>query len=697
MSWPTSGGTFGDGWMTVDAVVESVPQSFPLPAPFRARWYNLSTLSGLGTLVPSVGLTHGDSKVEVRQRSARLEITLTRRDLFGAALLDSFAAEVLEGAPCSVLVTIFEEDKETIAWEVSTDPDHELPYLAEPEDYGEQELDIAKGSAAIGTVSVTIVDRRTIAGDQDSGYVTSKLAALGVAALGGRRARVVRFIEPELGHQVIADGPVTTPKMDSSYAAFSIAVRDTRETERKARLTRGGDRSLLPYGVRDGYGQNPDSLEWLIDPAPIMTGVWAASDHLVWEGWASTPYMIVISGVDIADRTLPIAAFEALENVAHDPVHRIVGGVNYYTFIPVDAVLEWRLASSGDPWTRVGLTGEPDEPSVLLHNFGIADGIPVSKLYFTAGGAYPGLGLTIEFRLLGGRGTISEGLPFYVDGITAGEFVRNAYDGLYSDLGPDGEPVPTGIRYDEAALLEMTDPVRIRLKAPVDDLRRWLEENIYAPTGWVPALDFDGRVSPISQNVPNDIDALDAITDAITEPAPEWHAGEIVYNVVRLTYTRDFRPGDLTDDWLGKKRAREQTPDGLNELPVVVEYEDSVSVLRHGRKVLELSGDAFRAVGDADGLPVVELENAGALAAERGTQILNRYSLGAPTMQVSVMRRALPLLRAGDWVVASLSWFPDYVTGRRGLVALCQVTALNDLDCAWRRVTLEVVQSLAQS
>lgn len=685
MSWPT-GGTLGDGWEDVDTEIDTLALEVPLPIAVVGRWYDPAPLAGLGTLVPSVGLTFGDSLVEVRQRSRRLEIALTRRDLFGVALLDSFQAEILEGVPCSVLLTVYDDDKETIAWEVSTDPDHPNPYLAEPDDYGEQELDVAKGSAAIGTVGVVVVDRRRIAGDQASGYVTDKLASLGLAAVAGRRGRVVRFIEPALGYQVIADGPIGTPRMDPSYAAFQFSVRDTRETERKSRLTRGGDRSLLPLGVRDGYGYNADTATWLLDPAPVLTGTWDNSSHPDWSPWGATPYMI-----DIPTETFPVAVFEELENAAHDPVTDVLGALNYYTLIPIDAIFEWRAASSSDPWTRVGLTGDPDGPSAVLASLGtVGTGILFSQVHFTGAGAgpWPTLGQSVEFRLLGGRGNISDNLPFYIDDLTAGEFLRNAYDGLYSDLGELGETVPTGIRYDEAALLQMTDPVRIRLREPVDDLRKWLEENIYAPTGWVPALDYDGRISPISQNVPSEILTLEAITDAIAEPAPEWNAGETIYNVVRFVYVRDYKPTDPEEA---------ETLDGLAEREVVVEYEDSVSVLRHGRKVLELKGDAFRAVGDAEALPVVTLETGGALATDRGTEMLNRYSLGAPTMQLNVMRRALPLLRAGDWVVVSLSWMPDYVTGKRGLVALCQIVALGDLDCAWRKVTIEVVTTLLVS
>jgi hypothetical protein len=60
-----------------------------------------------------------------------------------------------------------------------------------------------------------------------------------------------------------------------------------------------------------------------------------------------------------------------------------------------------------------------------------------------------------------------------------------------------------------------------------------------------------------------------------------------------------------------------------------------------------------------------------------------------------VRREYTPTLRAGSWVRVWLSWFPDYVTGERGLIALCQVVAIGDLDCVWRMVTMEQVIPLS--
>jgi hypothetical protein len=47
-------------------------------------------------------------------------------------------------------------------------------------------------------------------------------------------------------------------------------------------------------------------------------------------------------------------------------------------------------------------------------------------------------------------------------------------------------------------------------------------------------------------------------------------------------------------------------------------------------------------------------------------------------------------------VVVDLSWFPDYSTGKRGLLAMGQVIALGDLDCAWRQAVIEIVTPLTE-
>ena len=155
---------------------------------------------------------------------------------FSASDLRVYELEVFPTGPaCTLLLTVYDDDGTTPLWEVATDPNHARPYLCEPDHYGEQEIDVATGSATLGAVTATVIDLPLLAGDQDSGYITALLADIGVPALAGHRCRFLRF-DPNGEPVIIVDGPAGTPRLNADYASFSWDIRDTRETERKIRL-----------------------------------------------------------------------------------------------------------------------------------------------------------------------------------------------------------------------------------------------------------------------------------------------------------------------------------------------------------------------------------------------------------------------------------------------------------------------------
>ncbi|HUT57652.1 MAG TPA: hypothetical protein VNA25_07350, partial [Phycisphaerae bacterium] len=131
--------------------------------------------------------------------------------------------------------------------------------------------------------------------------------------------------------------------------------------------------------------------------------------------------------------------------------------------------------------------------------------------------------------------------------------------------------------------------------------------------------------------------------------------------------------------------------DPLLRKDVTIEYRDEASVTRHAIQAVTYEGDVFSAIGDAYGKPIVsmEAEQGYSLSQLRRLYVFDRYRNGAPTIQVPVMRTHCALIRAGDWSVVDLSWFPDTVTRRRGLLTGAQVLAVYDVDCAWRILLLE--------
>lgn len=619
--------------------------------------------------------------------------------------------------PCALQLDVYEDDRETIAWSVSTDPAHPYPYLCDPQNYGEQSIDIVAGAATIGQAEVILIDKNQIVGDQDSGWLTAR-----IQAVHGRRCRLRRFTgQVNPGWVTIVDGPAGPPQLDD-YAAYRWVIKNTRETERTIRAFEESTIALLPTAVIGGFGYDPVEDEYLADPMVPIYGTFMQNHDNVTTGLDEIPTMST-GYVDVSSLNITItkAVYEMLfgaldwalewgtvydENVPYgDPP---IGLYNWFTYRTTftTLVLHWRATGSSDPWTEIQtlvidgekydtLPGYPD-PNVIgpiWQNLVIVtpsgDNYAVQGVFIGDSRTIPQLpthGQSIEFYITK-SGTPSETMPYHLDGVwedgvwhqlTTGELLKNLYDGVYSPRDPiTGAIVPTGIRYDPEALNAMTDLVRMRLTQTVDDVRAWSEEYIYAPTGWVPALDYDGRISPVSQVPPQYMGYYTLINNPITEPTSEWDAGEQVINHLVFTYPRLYVP-----------TTPPEALDGIAVREIVQDFQSAVSVQRYGDQKTEYTGTVFGAMGDIDGM-AIGTESAVKLAMDRWLYVGDRYVDGAQGIAVYVMRSASYFLRAGSWVLCDLSWFPDYVTRRRGMLIGGQVMAIADPDCAWRRLVIE--------
>lgn len=655
-----------------------------------------------------------------------------------------------EGAPCTVVLQVFEDDRERVAWEVGTASDHENPFLLEPENYGEQEIDPVEGAATIGQAEVIVIDRRRTPGDQDTGWLTYRLAENSISAIHGRRCRLLRYIDPGLGWVVIADGPASTPRMDPSYSAYRWAIRDTRETERKVRAFVDADTSwLLPMGVEPGFGAYVDedgAAQWLVPPAEPLTGTYsynAAAAFPVgtvefrdyWPGPFSP------TGAPIGTQTVPedvVISSPAEDALIADAEEQGDPRPVLWTWPNLEIL--WRAAGTAEPWTVIQPTDLLPEGRNLAKPAGtgawyrnlvtafdaeLADGTAVrAALYmlvrgYDADGTFPRDGQEIDVAVRY-RGEPTEDFPLHIEGITAGDLLKRGYDGEYSYPDPiGGGAVPTGIRYNTLDLLQVgeaqwldflllqdggrltlegypgslalasslaateTPTVLFRVTAPVEDFREWAEQYVYSPTGWIPALNNDGEISPKSQVPPESAAGLTQLTDPITEPAPEWDAGERIVNNLRYTYPR----------WYRLDAGQSTAVDRLTERTVETIYRDEASITRHSLQGKDFPGEVFAAIGDTNGKPVLTTEDErGAVLAEyRRLYVFDRYRNGAVTIQVPVRRDYTATLRAGDFVIVDHSWFPDYVTRERGLLTMCQILAIRDVDCEWRVVLAEEV------
>ena len=645
-----------------------------------------------------------------------------------AILIDSFEDVPFTLPECSLVLQVYEEDGETLAWEVGTAPTHSAPYLCLPENYGAQELDIIAGAATIGQVEVIVIDKAQVPGDQDSGWLTARLTSGGFPAIRGRRCRLTRYINPTLGYVVIADGPADTPRLDDSYAAYKWVIKDVRETERKIRAFTRANTWMLPMGTPEGFGPYTDPADsvdkWLVDPREPLVGTYTETELLqgvvTLDDYWDDPFTVIPQHFPSSDKVLTrdVELADAVEALGYSEVEILeMDQRAWHTWPNIE--LLWRPEGTEDPWTVIRpegmhFLGGSSYPHGLVYWAGENGGVPVNggaKLpdltkiraafkivmrlpdrdstwgsFTLQAGDFPteGQGIEVAMRYVGEP---SEAMPLYVeyDGearMTAGKLLKKLYDGEYSDRDPvTGDIVPTGIRYDETALLALTAPVRLRLTEVVDDLRDWAEQQIYSVTGWAPSLNADLAIHPSSQEPPPSFVGIPVLSDTNVEPVPVWNAGETIINMLEFTYPRYYRPGLTTGD-------AAQSVDNLETRDITVTYRSLSSVTRKEEKVT-FEGTAFAAVGDYLGGPV-GAETGAELAADRKLYVFDRYNYGAQTIEIPVRRGATTAaVKPGDWVVIALSWLPDYVTMRRGASWGGQVVAIHDVDCAWRVFLIE--------
>ncbi|HET6762524.1 MAG TPA: hypothetical protein VFH27_02605, partial [Longimicrobiaceae bacterium] len=580
----------------------------------------------------------------------------------------------------------------------TTEAGQPFPYLMAPDSFAESEVDLAEGHSVIGQVNVRVLDVRTGA-DQATGWLTALLSADGYSALNGRRALVEQRDAASDTWFLLMDGIVGGVSLQEDYVTYALELRDIRERERKVKAFVNSDTStIFPRGVLGGYGRQQvhvriDGQElqhfnrWLIAPTVPVRGVY----HVKESTWG----VVDLRGLWKKNRVPPYLVVTKKMRDVLKPESRVVSGSHsffrrYELTYPQARILWRRQGTQGwteirapqrVAWNKKGMidTGraytEDDGPSLRAAKFLTLGSIDPTEL--------PQNGWAVEV-VIGYNGPPSADYPLHLEGMTAGELLRDLYDGRYSPGQPD-----LGVRYDEAALLKLDTPVRARLTEPADDLRKWVEENVYRPLGAAPALDERGRISPIRYALPSgmDPDELLELNDENTAPDATWEhsAGDAVNHVV-VTYARDYRVEEEDDPEGEVGRG-----DGLAELETTIEHVNIDSMALLGEKKLELELKLFRAVGGDDGSPVggdVSDDTGFLLAQERAAQALDRFVFGAQSITAKCTRASTHALRVGDWVIAGMSWLPDYGSGRRGSNRLAQVVSIKDLDPAWREVRL---------
>jgi hypothetical protein len=586
---------------------------------------------------------------------------------------------------------VFHDDDETpYYWASALYPWSTNPALVLGEPLGESSIDLAQGRSVIGQINVRVLDRRTDGGDQASGHLTAALPSpAGLTKLIGRRGLRRRWVvddsDPRGGYyHVLMDGVIGGVQLESDFVTYSHPTRDIRERERKARAFGGGGTTgLLPNGVLEGFGT-------LLPPIEPLAGTWDEEEA---DRGILTVTPTLITGATYREM---IGEIEWGEPVSV--------GADLHTPATVRfprAMVRWRPVGT-EEWTTIRAPGwtatqiqdsdlevtqaVPSALAIGSYTDAELTEVNVTALRFgdlATPAALPDDAQEIEVVVLY-AGPASEEFPVHLSGLTAGELLVRLYEGEYSD--PGFRP----IRYDEAAVLALTEPVLARITRPVDDLRRWTEDNVYKPLGYAPALRapdeysmviWPVRLDPIDPDA--DLPVLDG--EAVIAEDSAWSQEDAsAVNVVRIVYPRYYLPA------LG-----EAGGDGIATRLVAREYLDAASVSLIGESAWEAGSEEapliFGSVGDPNGqMPAgADPDRAALLLIDRRDVLFATRLYGAQRWVLPCRWSAARTLQVGDEVRVRVPWWPDYATGRRGLDRVGIVVAIADPDYVRRIVTVE--------
>lgn len=593
-------------------------------------------------------------------------------------------------------LTFYEEDGETVYFEVGTAADHANPYLCVPESSSEAEIDLLRGTARIGRTRVRVIDPQTGASQSERFFTALLGSALGYSEINGRRA-VLQHVTGEIVQDGVCSGVSLTP----TYAGFIVDLDDVRVRGIDVpAFNRTGTATVFPRGVRTGYGALPTGH--LLPPTEPLSAVYRVTG-------TGAEFDVAINPLFMTDARKVRNVHTRHMDRASTPV--VVERNGRAVRVHRDVEIWWRGSSAGD-WfqlrdieaasegvaTPSGYTQRSrpmfltrESPSVFTR-FGIrSEAHLVTRIWAGKHGdgqTRPLNNAPVEVMVVY-VGPASEDYPFHFEG-DCGVFIRNLLRGDYStDEG--AAPISPGLRYDEALLTDPAGPfgfpIRVRQTEPVEDLREYLED-ICRSIGAAPALDELGRIAPVLSDLPAPALTLAEINDSNAQPSAGWeHPITDAVTQVEYRYGRDVIIDPL-DDVNGERSGG----DGIvaEEQPVTVKPSDPSIQTVMGVKPLTIDGFLLRSAVKAPFSGDVTSEAGFQFALEFGHAVLDRFAYGGQTDFVRVMRSDpdMAAVRVGDWLVDGRSWSPNYATGERGRNHLVQVVSIRDVNPAWREMRL---------
>lgn len=602
-------------------------------------------------------------------------------------------------------LTLFEEDDVTPFFgtanyydelteaDFSDDPAHPRPYLMEVRDWSATEIDFAAGSSTIGGITVQVLDKRTDPDDQDTGILTARLADVV-----GKRALLRRDRADEM--VTAFNGVVQGYRLGGSaegLVVITLQLRDMREREREQPLFFS---NFVLYGADNGNGPGIDygalpGGGYLLDAVEPETGTFDErfNDGGVYWGYVPLPSNVL---PDLGGRGDPAQEADGL-------------------FYHRDVWVRWR--ATGYYYGDEGWVELRNMPT--LHADNVVQGaarqtwlsIPTGRWYGQATlylgsldpADLPADGQEIEYQILASE--VSEETPFFWDGGTFGDLLREIHDGVHSPEGT--QPIP----YDPDAMDDFaaaTPAARMIVREPVDDMREWVQEHIYKPLGYAPALDAEKKVVPRAWARPTDPAAVPIIPVESLVPIGDFeHTSDTVLNAVEFRYVREsVKAQEVTKKKTGRRKyllfgpRRTQEVEGtltqwerFFETEVLRQRLDVASIATFGTKMHAVAPLTVRAIGDVDGRPAggdTSDELGTQLADRLGREVIERFRRGAPAYAAEALASDPDVanLVEGDWCRPRPTWFPSEELGRRDLPGFMQVRSIDDSDPIIRRLAL---------
>lgn len=603
------------------------------------------------------------------------------------------------------------------------------PFLEFPDSFSKSTVSLLNGKGSIGQLNAKVLDKRINAVDKNSGWLTAKLANdKGYSALMGRRMKM-EIVENGQS-SIVFFGVIRDVTLDGeTLVYYNFSFRDIRDRERKAKaFSVANTASVFPAGVINGYGKplvagTNSTFNYLIPPtspwlAKFKTTSTPGYSYFDMQSYAYS-FTDSTSNHSYEDRKvkdprviLKANQYKLFDKTALRSTGLVDDGVGkkeeQYYQVYTDIQIWWRVPGT-ENWTVIDqpekfydeqiATNTLETENTYRKHWGypvvISEGrfkdretgdynrvevgyrISVAKIYTTP--TLPANNQMVEVMIVH-CGTPTDDYPYHIES-NLSQFLPDFFSGKYSTYDPK--------LYFGGLVGDFDIPIRARITAPVEDMKKWAEENLLQPVNAFPVTNYqDGKTYAVRYELPtSDGPALVELNDNnCRELSASWdHTTDETVNYVEFEYIRDiYVPAEY--DYKGEYAAG----DMLMERKVVYKNLDLPSIDLLDEQKLSIKPETIRSNGSfyTTAQNSMEGEIGESLAKKFFSAAVERFKYGSQRVNCQIKRDVAKDIKAGQFVLCAMSWLPDYITKRRGLNRLMQVVGINDVDFNWTEISL---------